>query len=202
LTTPFVKSSGKSKFNGAILTSYADSPFIKMKKGDDIMLYKRVGEVKREPKSKEIKAFGNKLYVYVAIPKLGYHNNGTHHYELSGDEHVPSIFLKQNRISNRIEYEVLKPQIDKLIPSDSSKFKYTLEYDDGALPYIADEMYFVDKSRTASDYSNDARNLSFIADDAKGIIKKKKNSTVLIDINHDKNNRFENEISVNIEDST
>lgn len=195
------RSTGKSRFSGAILTSYADSPYIKVVKGDDVMLYKNVGYVQRTPLSEDTKTPKNRLSVYMAIPRLGYHNGNIHHYEFSGNEHIPSIFKKQNKISLKFEREQLEKDVQSFLPKNGvgKVFKYEIIYDKH-MPYVSEQMYFKDNSRNNDDYLNDSGNLRFVAIGDKS--KTKKKSTVVIDINNDSNEDLKNRVGVNFEDST
>lgn len=194
------RSTGKSRFSGAILTSYADSPFIKVVKGDDVMLYKNVGFVRRTPVSTETKAPKNRVSIYMAIPKLGYHKGNVHHYEFSGNEHIPSIFKAQNKISLKFEREQLEEDIRKLVPVDGKTFTYEIVYD-AHIPYVDTKMYFKDNSRNSDAYINDSGNLRFVATSDLFKIKKKK-SDVIIDIDSTANEKFDNRVGVKHTDST
>lgn len=195
------RSAGKSKFSGAILTSYADNPYIKVVKGDDVMLYKNVGYVNRKAISKEDKSPKNRLSIYMAIPRLGYNNGTTHHYEFSGNEHIPSIFRKQNKISTKFEQEQLEKDVSALVPSSSKKYTYEIVYDKH-MPYVDTKMFFTDNSRNGEDYTNDSGNLRFVAADNKAKANAKKRSTVIIDIDNEENESASNRISASFKDST
>ena len=195
------RSSGRSKFSGAIITSYADNPYIKVVKGDDVMLYKNVGLVTRKAISEKDKSPKNRLSIYMAVPKLGYHNGNIHHYEFSGNEHIPSIFKKQNKISGKFEQEQLEKDIATLVPSSSKKYIYEVVYD-SHMPYVDSKMFFTDNSRNGIDYMNDSGNLRFVAANDKTKEKAKKRSTVVVDINSEENEKFSNRIGVQFKDST
>lgn len=195
------RSSGRSKFSGAIITSYADNPYIKVVKGDDVMLYKNVGLVTRKAISEKDKSPKNRLSIYMAVPKLGYHNGNIHHYEFSGNEHIPSIFKKQNKISGKFEQEQLEKDIATLVPSSSKKYIYEVVYD-SHMPYVDSKMFFTDNSRNGIDYMNDSGNLRFVAANDKSKEKAKKRSTVVVDINNDENEKLSNRIGVQFKDST
>lgn len=196
------RSAGRSRFSGAILTSYADNPYIKVVKGDDVMLYKNVGYVNRKTLSEDDKGFKNRLSIYMAIPRLGYSSGNIHHYEFSGNEHIPSIFRKQNKISTKFEQEKLEQDIRGLIPTSSKKYSYEVVYD-SHMPYVDTKMFFfTDNSRNSEDYMNESGNLRFVAANKKAKAKAKKKSTVVIDINTSENESLENRIGVEFDDST
>ena len=193
------RSTGKSRFSGAILTSYADSPFIKIIKGDDVMLYKNVGYVNRTPLSEKTKACKNRLSIYMAVPKLGYHNGTVHHYEFSGNEHIPSIFKKQNKISLKFEREKLEADIEAMVPKESKTFKYEIIYDKH-IPHVDTQMYFQDNSRNSNDYLNDSSNLRFVAAEEDTVNRAKKRS-IVIDFNSSDNEGLKNRVEVDFNQS-
>ena len=195
------RSTGKSKFSGAILTSYADNPYIKVVKGDDVMLYKNVGQVTRKNLNKKDKELNQRLSIYMAVPRLGYHNNNIHHYEFSGNEHIPSIFRKQNSISTKFEQQKLVEDIEKLVPKESKSHIYEIVYDQH-IPYVDTKMFFTDNSRNSDAYMNDSNNLRFVAANESVIKKSKSRSTVVVDINTEDNVKLDNRIGVQIKDST
>ena len=114
--------------------------YFKVRIGNDTLLYRKVGEVKRIGKKDGKPA--STLKIFVPIPKAGLHQDGTHQFEFYADYKTPSVF-KDNRITSNFSHEMIRDDVDKMIESSNkSNGEYVCEviWDDSSIPEAYDKM--------------------------------------------------------------
>ena len=106
---------------GIIITNNADGDYFTVRHGDDVLLYKKVGNItkttftqgKPSPFNRSGVYESNEHFaVYFIIPKLGRHNGSNHHYEMINDQQNSSIYY-ENYLPDVFEYSNLRIELDK-----------------------------------------------------------------------------------------
>lgn len=196
----------RKRFNGCIITTYANSPFFKIVDGDTVILYKKIGGIERTALVKDKKTGKKRSYknanIYIAVHKLGLHQGSTHQYEfVSGSLHE-SMFIDENRLPEIFKYENIFKQIEDLyskMNEDNSNMQFELVIDTNVDAITAsDEMYYhTNNTVLKADYNAD-NSIKFITNKS-GDNFASSNSNIILDINSDKHS--DNSKTISIQDN-
>ena len=106
-----------NSFPGAILTTarFQQEPYIKVRKGSEYVLYKRIGIIERRQQSKKDSGktvkFGDPVSIYIAIPKAGIRKGRDSQFELYASYGYNSIF-ESNKIPAKWNPNLLMKEIE------------------------------------------------------------------------------------------
>ena len=138
-----IRTKEKNHFSGIIATSVSPRGtlshpiYIKIKKGNETMLYKRIGVINKMAESKKgSKQIMDPLFVYVAVQKAGLHipSKKIHMFEFYANEFIPSLFRNQNILPEKFTrknlLDTLMKEIeswnkDKTVKSQKAKYIFT-----------------------------------------------------------------------------
>lgn len=133
-----IQEKSKVKFPGVIMTTnYLGNPaFVKMEKGGQSVLYKRVGRLFRQNKKGNQNI--NPCYIYMAVQKAGFHSKNSHTFELFKTPYIPSLFAK-NMLPEEFNHDqlwdwVLQTVDDLNKEAAKLKYRYSIIQDDDVLP--------------------------------------------------------------------
>lgn len=116
-----------NRFPGIVITSnYNGDPlYVKIRKGNNTVLYRRIGVVSKLDNKGKNQI--NPAYIYVSVQKAGFHYDNKHMFEFFKTMFIPSMF-KDNMLPSVYRYEDLIQHLDDLLSNLTSQGKYKWVY--------------------------------------------------------------------------
>lgn len=205
------KTKNKNRFSGVIFTAHANSPYFKIVKNKETVLYKRIGTVKRsndesadvevKGKSKKNNKKNNKkslrpVQVYVAVPKLGMHSGSNHQYEFMYGSLEESVFTFENALPKAFSPENTLNVIDKVISKFQEENIKTDFVKDAELNMTKESMYYESNNSKVSALYNSDNSIRFLTV-KNGDLYAQQRANIILDIDYDKHSENDKTLKIN-----
>lgn len=217
-----IRTKDNNTFSGVIVTTgkprgmFSSPGYMKIRKGNETMLYKKIGVVtKSEPSVKDKKmAVTQTFNVYVAVQKAGLFipSKNMHMFEFYANEFIPSLFRSQNILPEKFNRQnllnVLSKQIEEWNEDPISKTKnYSFKFEN--IDEFASEMFndnynqYVYRKKTSVSFEDPIQNdrdLYFSTERKLSVNGHKSYSDVIVSVNKEQPEYEDKTIHIN-EDS-